>query len=155
MRPSAQDGLAGICEAAAKLLADNGRALLTLSDLSDAPARVIAADSVDEAVVQSKPFLVVTRLETVPAQRWRLTAQAEMMRHARAAAQGGRLAARLGHFVAGMACAGLSLAANLACWRRRWRDGQGAGSTVLIHLRRTPVAPGPGNIIRQASPWTA
>jgi len=154
IRPSAPDKVAGICEAAAGLLAENGVFVLALSDLSDAPAGTRAVAGVDEAVARAAAVLAVTRVESVPAWRWRLAAQAAMMRHARAAVQAARLAPRLGHFVAGMLCAGLSLAANLDCRRRRWRGGQDVCSTVLIHLRPAPIAV-QDVAIRQASAWTA
>lgn len=157
IRPSAQDGLAGICQATAKLLTDSGQVLLALSDLSDAPTPPLAPAQADAAAARAPPALLETRRETVPAVAWRINAQTAMMRHARAATQAPALAARLGHFAAGIACAGLSLASNLACRCATGPGRQGAISTALIHLERAPVAaiPERGAAIRQTSPWTA
>jgi hypothetical protein len=155
IRPSPQDGAAAVCEAVARLLANRGQALLALSDLSDAPVRIVAMAEVDEAAAQAARFMQRTGLETVPARGWRLAAQAAMMRHARAAAQGARLASRMAHFAAAMACAAASLAANLACLPRTERQGPYGCSSAFIHLRRTAEAAMPASVVRQASPWTA
>ncbi len=159
IRPSAQDGLAGICQAAAALLAEGGKALLALSEFSDAPTPPLAPSQVDAAAALAAPALLEARRETVPAPGWRIAAQTAMMRHARAATQAPSPARRLGHFTAGIACAGLSLAANLACRRETGpslRLDQGAISTALIHVQRAPVVVVPEHAAqtRQASPWT-
>jgi hypothetical protein len=155
IRPAALAGLAEVCEAAAELLADDGEAVLALADLSDAPARIVTAAEADEALAQAALFLMVTGLETVPARGARLAAQGAMMRHAGAAVQARTPKARVGHFAAAMACAGFSLAANLACRRRGWRDGRSESSAVFIHLRRAAIAAPPPAVSRQANAWTA
>jgi len=156
VRPSARGGLAGICQSAARLLADNGQASLAITDLSDSVAPPLAAALAD-APAGANPALLVVRHETVPAPGWRITVQTAMMRHARAATQARPPVTRLGHFFSGIACAGLSLAANLACWRGTGAHRRGASSTVLIHLRRAalPATPASATPIRQVSAWTA
>jgi hypothetical protein len=166
IRPAARHGLAGLFTAIVAVLADDGLVLLALSDLSDSPAAPLTAAAIADAVLQAAPDLLVTGMAMVPAPAWRLAVQTAMMRHARAAAQAPKLAARLGHFFAGMSCAAASLAANLACLRQMPLHRPDASSTVLIQLRRAALAAMPAGaapagaaptsaVTRQVSAWTA
>ena len=141
-----------------RLLMDGAQVVLALSDLSDSNARPITPADVELVTKQVGSGLRGKRIETVPTPSWRIAWQGEMMMRMRAAMRARGKAARLRHLAVGIACAGLSLLANVACLRCAERGRPGPCSTILLHFvrrRRSPSAdPAPGG--RQlADAWTA
>jgi hypothetical protein len=142
--PADRDALHALSGAVVRLLADNAPVVLALSDLSDADARAVTATQVKAIAERLDTGLRVRRTQTVPAPRWRIVSQARMMAWARAAmgspGMSGGMPGRLRHLVNGIAYAGLSVAANLACLTGA-RGGAAKGeppscSTALFHLVR-------------------
>jgi hypothetical protein len=136
VRRADADVLRKVSDAVTNLLADNAHVVLALSDLSDADARAVAAVDVEAAVEQMGPALRMKRMETVPAPRWRIASQAEMMVRARAVMASRGISTQLRHLAVGIVCAGLGMAANFICQRQAAGDGRKPCSTALLHLIR-------------------
>jgi hypothetical protein len=161
------EALPALLRATGRIVTEDAPLLLALSDLSDGTARAIEPVGIARAAARVEPALEVARLHILRAPRWRIAVQAAMLARARAAARADTLPARLVHLAAGIACAGLSLAANLACWRSARQDDGGMGirylarrspcSTALLDLRRapSPQAAAPRKLPAMVDPWTA
>ena len=141
VRPSDAGSWRALCDAVVRIVAADAHIVLALSDLSDADARAVTADTLQAVAMRQDQGLRMTRMETVPAPRWRLALQAEMMAQARAAMGSVRILARLSHLAAAAACAALSLAANLVCLRGGKAARQAPCSTALFHLVRQAGPP--------------
>jgi hypothetical protein len=166
--PPDADAVPDLLRALAATLPQAGPLVLALTDLSDGATRTIAPAALVVAAETAGPALRVAGMRTVPAPRWRIAAQAGMMARARAAARGGALARRLVHLLAGIAWAGLSLAANLVAARGAEGSRRAQCSTALFDLVRARLPEGavpPSQIARRmdtamensamAAPWTA
>ena len=121
VRPSAARISYDLLSAVAELIADNSPVLLVLSDLSDGVARDVTAANTRTIAERTGDGLRISRMETIPAPRWRIAAQAEMMDRARSAARAATRTARSLDLLAGIACAGLSSDCGSREFAARWR----------------------------------
>jgi hypothetical protein len=158
VRPSAAATSHDLLSALAELLADGAPVLLALSELSDGVARHVTISNTTTVAERTGDGLRIGRMETIPAPRWRIAAQTEMMDRARSAARATTSATRSLDLFAGIACAGLSLVANLVSLRRTGDGGQRPCSTALFHLVRETRCPPASTAARtpaMADTWTA